>query len=229
MNEIGLDASAVGNHEFDKGWADLRDRVIANKTNAKWDYLGANVYQKGTTTLPPEISESKVYDLTDTDGDSVKLGVIGAVTQETPSLVSPGGISTPRLRSDPSRRSTGSPRSSVRRQPGQWGGRRHRGDLPRRLQRDDQLRRRVRRRGRVRRHGQPRRQCRRGLQRAHPPEVCVRPAGHRRRPAHAADRADRPVRRERRPDPAGLRHHDPQGRRTTRPATPPGWPRATPT
>ena len=94
MNEIGLDASAVGNHEFDKGWADLRDRVIANKTNAKWDYLGANVYQKGTTTLPPEISESKVYDLTDTDGDSVKLGVIGAVTQETPSLVSPGGIST---------------------------------------------------------------------------------------------------------------------------------------
>ena len=59
MNEIGLDASAVGNHEFDKGWADLRDRVIANKTNAKWDYLGANVYQKGTTTLPPEISESK--------------------------------------------------------------------------------------------------------------------------------------------------------------------------
>ena len=50
MNEIGLDASAVGNHEFDKGWADLRDRVIADKTNAKWDYLGANVYQKGTTT-----------------------------------------------------------------------------------------------------------------------------------------------------------------------------------
>ena len=114
MNEIGLDASAVGNHEFDKGWADLRDRVIANKTNAKWDYLGANVYQKGTTTLPPEISESKVYDLTDTDGDSVKLGVIGAVTQETPSLVSPGGISTLDF-GRPSRRSTASP-SSCRRQ-----------------------------------------------------------------------------------------------------------------
>ena len=28
MNEIDVDASAVGNHEFDKGWADLRDRVI---------------------------------------------------------------------------------------------------------------------------------------------------------------------------------------------------------
>ena len=52
MNEIDVDASAVGNHEFDKGWADLRDRVIgpSGSRNATWDYLGANVYQKGTTT-----------------------------------------------------------------------------------------------------------------------------------------------------------------------------------
>ncbi len=92
MNEVGLDASAVGNHEFDKGWADLRDRVINNKTNAKWDYLGANVYQKGTQT--PALPEYKIYNLTDADGDAVKVGVIGAVTQETASLVSPGGIST---------------------------------------------------------------------------------------------------------------------------------------
>ena len=92
MNEVGLDASAVGNHEFDKGWADLRDRVINNKTNAKWDYLGANVYQKGTQT--PVLPEYKIYNLTDADGDTVKVGVIGAVTQETSSLVSPSGIST---------------------------------------------------------------------------------------------------------------------------------------
>ena len=40
----------MGNHEFDRGWADLRDRVIARRRrNAKWDYLGANVYAKGTT------------------------------------------------------------------------------------------------------------------------------------------------------------------------------------
>ena len=52
MNEIDVDASAVGNHEFDKGWADLRDRVIGPSAsrNATWDYLGANVYPKGTTT-----------------------------------------------------------------------------------------------------------------------------------------------------------------------------------
>jgi len=92
MNEIDLDASAVGNHEFDKGFADLRDRVIANKTNASWDYLGANVYQKGTQT--PVLPEYATYDLTDSDGDTVTVGVIGAVTQETPSLVSPAGVAS---------------------------------------------------------------------------------------------------------------------------------------
>ena len=87
MNEIDVDASAVGNHEFDKGWADLRDRVIgpSGSHNATWDYLGANVYQKGTTT--PVLPEYATYTV-----GGVKVGVIGAVTQETPSLVSPGGI-----------------------------------------------------------------------------------------------------------------------------------------
>ena len=51
MNEVGMDASAVGNHEFDKGWPDLRDRVIGPTAtrNAHWAYLAANVYKKGTT------------------------------------------------------------------------------------------------------------------------------------------------------------------------------------
>ncbi|MEO6510259.1 MAG: bifunctional UDP-sugar hydrolase/5'-nucleotidase, partial [Nocardioides sp.] len=87
MNEIGMDASAVGNHEFDKGWPDLRDRVIGPTAtpNAKWTYLAANVYQKGTTT--PVLPEYAVKTI-----DGVRVGIIGAVTQETPSLVSPGGI-----------------------------------------------------------------------------------------------------------------------------------------
>lgn len=87
MNAIGLDASAVGNHEFDRGWDDLRNRVIDNGANAAWDYLGANVYEKGTTNpvLPPYMT----YDI-----NGVTVGVIGAVTAETTSLVSPAGIST---------------------------------------------------------------------------------------------------------------------------------------
>jgi predicted extracellular nuclease/2',3'-cyclic-nucleotide 2'-phosphodiesterase (5'-nucleotidase family) len=88
FNALGLDASAVGNHEFDQGWADLRDRVIgpAGSRNAQWDYLGANVYAKGTHT--PVLPEYATYDV-----GNVKVAVVGAVTQETTSLVSPGGIS----------------------------------------------------------------------------------------------------------------------------------------
>ncbi len=87
FNALGLDASAVGNHEFDQGWADLRDRVIGapGARNAQWDYLGANVYAKGTTD--PVLPEYATFDV-----DGVTVGVIGAVTEETSSLVSPGGI-----------------------------------------------------------------------------------------------------------------------------------------
>ncbi len=88
FNALGLDASAVGNHEFDKGWADLRDRVIGSSgsRNATWDYLGANVYDKATGE--PAMPEYATFEV-----DGVTVGVIGAVTEETRSLVSPAGIS----------------------------------------------------------------------------------------------------------------------------------------
>ncbi|GAA4845486.1 hypothetical protein GCM10023221_24770 [Luteimicrobium xylanilyticum] len=84
LNALGLQVSAVGNHEFDKGFSDLTGRI---DDRANWPYLGANVYEHGTTTpaLP-------AYDVIDVDG--VKVGVIGAVTQETPTLVSPAGVAT---------------------------------------------------------------------------------------------------------------------------------------
>lgn len=82
LNALDLAASAVGNHEFDQGFADLRDRVVPA---SDFEILGANVYEKGTTT--PALDEYEVYEVA-----GVSVGVIGAVTQETPSLVSPGGI-----------------------------------------------------------------------------------------------------------------------------------------
>ncbi|MFT4108512.1 bifunctional metallophosphatase/5'-nucleotidase [Propionicimonas sp.] len=85
LNALDLAASAVGNHEFDKGFADLTDRVIDGGANATWDYLGANVYKTGTTT--PVLPEYGVYTVA-----GVSVGVIGVVTQETPSLVSSLGI-----------------------------------------------------------------------------------------------------------------------------------------
>ena len=85
LNALELRTSAVGNHEFDGGWADLRDRVIAGGSNAKFPYLGANVYKKGTTE--PVLPEYTVLDM-----NGVKVAVIGTVTQEVPSLVTPAGI-----------------------------------------------------------------------------------------------------------------------------------------
>ncbi|WP_162260825.1 bifunctional metallophosphatase/5'-nucleotidase [Nocardioides sp. Soil805] len=96
MNTLGLDASAVGNHEFDKGWADLRDRVIgpAATPNATWDYLASNVTVKATGATALKPYQTYVVD-NGTPGDAsddVTVGVVGGVTDETPSLVSPAGV-----------------------------------------------------------------------------------------------------------------------------------------
>lgn len=83
LNALDLATSSVGNHEFDKGMSDLTGRVAAV---AEFDYLGANVYHAGTTApaLP-------AYDTFTVGG--LTVGVIGAVTSETPTLVSPAGVS----------------------------------------------------------------------------------------------------------------------------------------
>ncbi|WP_292889562.1 ExeM/NucH family extracellular endonuclease [Microbacterium sp.] len=86
LNALDLKASAIGNHELDKGFDDLVNRVVGTGPNAKFAYLGANVYRKGTTT--PALPE---YAITTVAG--LRVGVIGTVTQETPALVSPGGVS----------------------------------------------------------------------------------------------------------------------------------------
>ncbi|WP_405372821.1 MULTISPECIES: ExeM/NucH family extracellular endonuclease [unclassified Microbacterium] len=82
LNALDLRASAVGNHEFDRGFDDLAGRVSDTSDAPQ---LGANVYRKGTTT--PALDE---YALVEADG--LTVGFIGAVTQETPSLVTPTGI-----------------------------------------------------------------------------------------------------------------------------------------
>ncbi|TFC00822.1 hypothetical protein E3O42_12020 [Cryobacterium adonitolivorans] len=84
LDALELSASAVGNHEFDKGVADLTGRVAGE---ADFDYLGANVYQAGTQT--PALQEYVIRDV-----QGVKVAVIGTVTEETPTLVSPNGITT---------------------------------------------------------------------------------------------------------------------------------------
>ena len=82
LNALDLQASAVGNHEFDRGWDDLSGRV---SDASDYPQLGANVYLAGTET--PALDE---YALLDAGG--LTVGVIGAVTEETPTLVTPAGI-----------------------------------------------------------------------------------------------------------------------------------------
>lgn len=82
LNALGLRASAVGNHEFDQGMSDLTGRV---SQAADFDLLGANVYERGTTT--PALDEYTIIEVS-----GLKVGVVGAVTEQTTSLVSPAGI-----------------------------------------------------------------------------------------------------------------------------------------
>ena len=85
LNEKGLTASAAGNHEFDKGFDDLANggRVDAL---ANFPYLGANVYAEGTQDA--QLDEFHIEET----ADGVRIGVIGTVTAETASLVTPAGI-----------------------------------------------------------------------------------------------------------------------------------------
>ncbi|MDJ0348808.1 choice-of-anchor I family protein [Cryobacterium sp. PH29-G1] len=80
----GLDASVVGNHEFDAGWGDLSNRVRSAYGDPRYA-LGANVYLKGSMT--PALDEYWVSEV-----DGVRVGFIGTVTEQTASMVSPAGI-----------------------------------------------------------------------------------------------------------------------------------------
>ncbi|GAB6858953.1 ExeM/NucH family extracellular endonuclease [Microbacterium xylanilyticum] len=82
LNAAGLEVSAAGNHEFDQGYADLRDRVIPR---ADWTYLSSNVFLTADGT--PALTPSWVKDV-----QGVKVGFIGAVTEDLPTLVSPDGM-----------------------------------------------------------------------------------------------------------------------------------------
>ncbi|MBD8869842.1 ExeM/NucH family extracellular endonuclease [Nocardioides donggukensis] len=93
LNEAGLEVSAVGNHEFDQGYDDLLNRVMApydadtNKFGgAEWEYIGANVHKPGAP-------ESELLEPTWVrDFGDVQVGFVGAVTEHLDELVSPAGI-----------------------------------------------------------------------------------------------------------------------------------------
>jgi 5'-nucleotidase len=108
LNQIGLDVSSVGNHEFDKGRNELlrlqnggcfprtddgKSGVVGVDTclqagafaGAKFQYLAANVVDRssGKTLFPATV-------LREVGG--VKIGFIGLTLRATPSVVTPSGV-----------------------------------------------------------------------------------------------------------------------------------------
>ncbi|WP_124039225.1 bifunctional metallophosphatase/5'-nucleotidase [Neoactinobaculum massilliense] len=84
LGQMGLQVSGAGNHEFDKGYADFRDRIIPEAATAGYHYTLASVDGVDPSVLPP------YYILTTNDGVSVAF--VSGVTDELPTLVSPAGI-----------------------------------------------------------------------------------------------------------------------------------------
>lgn len=84
FNAMGLSVSALGNHEFDKGRADIDGRIAKD---IRFDYIAANVFEKGT-----DKHAYKPFSIQKVDG--VSIGFIGAVTPDVPAQVSPEGVAT---------------------------------------------------------------------------------------------------------------------------------------
>ncbi len=103
LNTLGLDATAVGNHEFDEGYKELQrlayggclaDGAGANNQNscadhrfrgADFDYLAANVKYAGTNqTILPAYTIKNVH--------GARIGFIGMTLKDTPSIVTASGV-----------------------------------------------------------------------------------------------------------------------------------------
>src|SRR5262249_59847263 len=84
MNMMGIGLDGLGNHNFDRGQAYLRNTLIPL---AKFPYVSANIVNAAGNT-PPEWSPSKVFD---TFG-GVKVGIIGFSNDDLPTLINPAGL-----------------------------------------------------------------------------------------------------------------------------------------
>jgi 5'-nucleotidase len=81
MNALGFQAMAVGNHEFDLGPAPLAEFA----KRAQFPLLAANLDVSGEPLLKDLIKPSTVLTVA-----GEKIGVIGAITPDTPFISSPG-------------------------------------------------------------------------------------------------------------------------------------------
>lgn len=82
MNSIGMEVTALGNHEFDWGIDTIKDTTMKG---ANYSIVCANLYDKktGKRAFDP-------YKVITKDG--VRIAFIGAITKDTPSIVTPANV-----------------------------------------------------------------------------------------------------------------------------------------
>jgi 5'-nucleotidase len=88
LNEMGVEVSSVGNHEFDAGYPELQ-RIIEGDEDfegADFPYLGANVVDEATGE--PVLDPYWIKNF----GHGVKVGFIGMTLEGTGDIVSQSGI-----------------------------------------------------------------------------------------------------------------------------------------
>ena len=83
MNMMGFSADGLGNHNFDKGQAYLRNTLIPLAT---YPFVSANIVDVAGKT-PAEWSPSTVFSF-----DGFKLGLIGFSNADLPTLISPSAL-----------------------------------------------------------------------------------------------------------------------------------------
>jgi len=102
MNLLGLEFNSVGNHEFDKGVAELKRMQIGGCAKytlrtpcaiepfagARFRYLAANVVQADGTTIFPPFGIKKIP----TPTGPITIGFIGMTLKGTKQLVTPSGV-----------------------------------------------------------------------------------------------------------------------------------------
>ncbi len=107
MNEAGLEVSAAGNHEFDQGYDDLMDRIMSAtdpEGGAAWPYIAANVRDETTGDYALRSDRTDGHfahsngatwwkEFAGLDGGAgIRVGFVGAVTEDLDSLVAPSAI-----------------------------------------------------------------------------------------------------------------------------------------
>lgn len=81
LNLMKFDAMTVGNHEFDDG----EDALVPFLEEVTFPVLSANVHPNAQSKVGDKIKPSLVLDV-----GGQKIGIVGAVTTDTPEIASPG-------------------------------------------------------------------------------------------------------------------------------------------